>query len=133
MSAVDLRSRHLRYDPAPAGMTTARLRFDGFIAGFGTASGVRIVLGHWPRTPFGPGNDVMVEFPDGHRLLVASSPDLAAFVAMTYRFDEVHTAPVAVARRQRTWVVDAGDVRFRFTVGDRGPLGLALRAIPAPI
>jgi hypothetical protein len=45
--------------------------FDGWIAGLGTTSGTRIVLGHWPRSPFGPISDVMLERGDGHRLLVA--------------------------------------------------------------
>jgi hypothetical protein len=43
-----------------------RVRFDGWIAGLGTASGTRLVWGHWPGSPFGPLSDVMVEHADGH-------------------------------------------------------------------
>ncbi|MBI0381305.1 hypothetical protein JBE27_34865 [Streptomyces albiflaviniger] len=39
----------------------ARLRFDGWIAGMGTSSGTRVVLGHWERSPFGPFSDVMLD------------------------------------------------------------------------
>lgn len=31
-----------------------RLTFDGWIAAVGTGSGTRVVVGHWPRSPFGP-------------------------------------------------------------------------------
>jgi hypothetical protein len=112
-------------------MTRDRLRFDGHIAGFGTASGTRVVLGHSPRSPFGPVSDVMLEAPDGERLLVAGSPALAEFVAATYSFDRVRVAPVAVGVHERVWHVTAGPLALRFRVGRRGPLGLLLRAVPA--
>ncbi|PAZ09762.1 hypothetical protein CLM62_44450 [Streptomyces sp. SA15] len=48
-----------------------RLRFDGSIAGMGTSSGTRLVLGHWQRSPFGPFSDVMIERADGERLFGA--------------------------------------------------------------
>jgi hypothetical protein len=41
-----------------------RVRFDGRIAGVGNASGTQLVLGHWPRSLFGPVSDVMVERPE---------------------------------------------------------------------
>src|SRR4051812_37067701 len=110
-----------------------RVRFDGFIAGLGTASGVRIVVGHWPRSPFGAVTDVMVEMPDGHRLLVAPTPALAQFVAATYVFDEVRVAPVTVTRADDLWTISAGPLNLRFRVGQRGWLGLLLRGVPAPL
>ncbi|MGW5372453.1 hypothetical protein ACWES4_30080, partial [Streptomyces sp. NPDC004011] len=55
----------------------APLRFDGWIAGAGTSSGTRLVLGHWLRSPFGPFSDVMLERADGHRLLLAPTPETA--------------------------------------------------------
>ena len=45
------------------------MRFDGWILGLGTTSGTRLVVGHWPRSPLGAVSDVMVERPDGHRVL----------------------------------------------------------------
>ncbi|MEV7688897.1 hypothetical protein [Streptomyces bungoensis] len=113
---------------------SAALRFDGFIAGLGTTSGTRLVLGHWPRSPFGPFSDVMLERPDGHRLLLAPTPETARFISGTYRFDEVRVVPVQVRVRGDDWTVVAGDVlRLRFTVGRRGLTGLALRAVPGSL
>ncbi|MFD5102797.1 hypothetical protein [Streptomyces albidochromogenes] len=111
----------------------SRLRFDGWIAGIGTASGTRVVLGHWPRSPFGPFSDVMIERPDGERLLLAPDRHVAAFVAGTYGFDAVRVLPVTVEVRGASWTVEAGPLDLRFTVGRRGPVGLLLRAVPRPL
>ncbi|WP_433617510.1 hypothetical protein ACQP2P_18180 [Dactylosporangium sp. CA-139114] len=111
-----------------------RVRFDGWIAGIGTGSGTRLVLGHWPRSPFGPVSDVMVEHPGGHRVLLAQTPQLAAFVAATYVFDEVRVVDVGVAVGEsagRGWRVEAGPLRLEFAVGRRGALGWLLRAVPS--
>ncbi|MGW7198157.1 hypothetical protein [Streptomyces chryseus] len=110
-----------------------RLRFDGWIAGIGTASGTRVVLGHWPRSPFGPFSDVMIERPDGERLLLAPDRRVATFVADTYGFDAVRVLPVTVEVRGASWTVEAGPLDLRFTVGRRGPVGLLLRAVPRPL
>ena len=111
-----------------------RLRFDGWILGVGTASGTRVVVGHWPRSSLGPLSDVMVERPDGTRVLLAPSQEGADFIAATYTFDEVRLAPVAVHRADaRTWQVEAGPLRLRVTTGRRPPLGWLLRAVPAPL
>ena len=48
-------------------------RFDGAVAGIGTASGARLVVGMWPRSPDGSVTDVMIERADGHRILLAPS------------------------------------------------------------
>ncbi|MEW2545353.1 hypothetical protein AB0910_06150 [Streptomyces sp. NPDC047002] len=116
-----------------AGARRGRLRFDGWIAGTGTASGTRLVLGHWPRSPFGAFSDVMAERPDGHRLLLAPTREAAGFVAATYLFDTVLVVPVAVTASGPSWTVAAGPLAWRFTAGRRGPLGLALRAVPGPL
>ncbi|WP_251062378.1 MULTISPECIES: hypothetical protein [unclassified Streptomyces] len=107
-----------------------RLRFDGWIAGMGSASGTRLVLGHWQRSPFGPFSDVMIERFDGERLLLAPSRRTADFVSGTYTFDTVHVVPVDVSVVKDTWTVTAGPLALRFTVGPRGALGLLLRAVP---
>lgn len=109
------------------------MRFDGWIAGLGTAGGTRLVLGHWPRSPFGPVSDVMVEHPGGRRVLLAQTARLARFVAATYRFDEVRVVPVRVRRRGPRWSVDAGPLALRFTTGGRGALGRLLRCVPPPL
>ncbi|MDG6101554.1 hypothetical protein Daura_39175 [Dactylosporangium aurantiacum] len=109
------------------------LRFDGWIAGIGTAGGTRLVLGHWPRSPFGPVSDVMVERPDGHRILLAGTGQLADFVAGTYRFDEILLVPVDVVVAGTTWAATAGPLRLDFTTGRRGALGGLLRCVPPPV
>ncbi|GAA2982830.1 hypothetical protein GCM10010519_16760 [Streptomyces lactacystinicus] len=115
----------------PAG--PRRLRFDGWIAGIGTASGTRVVVGHWAASPFGPFSDVMVEHADGTRILLAPTEGTAEFIADTYAFDRVRVVPVAVQRGATRWRVTAGPLDLRFTTGRRGVLGLALRAVPGPI
>ncbi|WP_228994839.1 hypothetical protein [Streptomyces sp. DH8] len=114
-------------------MTGERLRFDGWIAGVGTSSGVRLVVGHWPRSPFGAFSDVMVEHPGGRRVLLAPSRRIADFVAATYRFDRVEVVPVAVAVTGESWLVEAGPLRLRLRAGRRSALGLLLSAVPAPL
>ena len=111
-----------------------RLCFDGWILGAGTASGTRVVVGHWPRSPLGALSDVMVQRPDGVRVLLAPTRQAADFVAATYAFDEVRLVPVTVRRPgPRTWAVDAGPLRLRVTTGRRPPLGWLLRAVPPPL
>ncbi|KUN84323.1 hypothetical protein [Streptomyces griseoruber] len=107
-----------------------RLRFDGWIAGMGTASGTRIVLGHWPHSPFGPFSDVMIEWPDGQRLLLAPSRETADFVTATYTFDSVRLVPVEVRVAGAGWTVAAGPLDLRFTIGRRRATGLLLCAVP---
>lgn len=108
-------------------------RFDGFIAGLGTAAGLRVVVGHWPSSPFGAFTDVMVERPDGHRMLLAPTAQVADFVASTYTFDEVCRVPVDTAVDGDRWHVFAGPLDLRFHVGRRPPLGALLRAVPRPL
>lgn len=105
-------------------------RFDGWIAGVGAASGLRAVVGRWPRSPLGPFADVMVERADGHRVLLAPSADVAAYVAATYRFDDVLVTPVEIAVDGAWWHVAAGPLALRFEVGRRAALGVLLRAVP---
>jgi hypothetical protein len=108
-----------------------RLEFDGWILGLGTASGTRVVIGHWPRSPLGAVSDVMVQRPDGHRVLLAPSPQVADFVGSTYTFDEVRLVPVTVRRPDdRTWTVDAGPLSLRVRAGRRPALGWLLHAVP---
>jgi hypothetical protein len=111
-----------------------RLRFDGWILGLGTASGTRVVVGHWPRSPLGPVSDVMVQRPDGHRVLLAPSAEVAEFVGSTYTFDEVRLVPVAVGRPDRgIWTVDAGPLQLRVSAGRRPALGRLLHTVPTTL
>jgi hypothetical protein len=116
--------------PRRRSVTLPRRRFDGEIAAFGTAAGLRIVVGRWPVSPFGPISDVMVETPDGARLLIAPNDEVAGFIAGTYRFDSVDVTPVDVVRSPGRLQVVAGPLRSDLIIGRRGWLGLLLRAVP---
>jgi hypothetical protein len=107
-----------------------RERFGGWIAGLGTAGGHRLVVGHWPSSPYGPVTDVMAEDPAGHRTLYAPTPQLAAFLAAAYRFDDVKVVPCQAHRSGASWTVEAGPLELSFTVGRRTVLGWLLRAVP---
>ena len=108
-------------------------RFSGWIAGLGTADGHRLVVGHWPTSPFGMVTDVMVEDPAGHRTLYAPTPKLAAFLGAAYRFDDVQAVSCRARRSGSIWMVQAGPLELSFTVGRRTLLGWLLRAVPAPL
>ncbi|WP_018760369.1 hypothetical protein [Arthrobacter sp. 135MFCol5.1] len=104
--------------------------FDGHIAGIGTASGLRAVVGIWQDSPFGSFADVMVQQPSGHRLLLAPRPDVAEFISATYTFDEVRLVDVSAVLGERALRVDAGPLAIRAVTGARTFLGTALRAVP---
>lgn len=105
-------------------------RFDGWIGGVGTASGLRLVVGHWPNSPYGAFTDVMVERADGHRVLLAPTRQVADFVSTTYTFDEVRLLPVAMHVEGTTADLEAGDLTATLHLGRRTPLGYLLRAVP---
>lgn len=96
----------------------------------GSASGLRVVVGHWPRSPLGPFTDVMLEQPDGHRLLLAPSAEVEEFVTAAYVFDEVRRGPVRARTDGTHWDVDGPGLAVGFAVGARPPLGWLLRAVP---
>ena len=79
--------------------------FDGHIAGIGTESGLRAVVGLWRHSPFGPFADAMVQLPSGHRILLAPTAEIADFIAAVYNFDETRVVDVAAsqARTSSGW------------------------------
>ena len=106
------------------------LQFDGAIAGMGTTSGTRLVVGMWPLSPYGSVTDVMVERADGHRILLAPTQELADFIAGTYEFDEVRVTPVLRVRDGKKWMVSTDELALTFDVGGRPPLGWVLTSVP---
>lgn len=106
-----------------------RDRFTGRILGAGSTSGLRVVVGRWDASPWGPFADVMVAEPSGRRVLLAPDERVADYVAATYTFDEVRLGPVEVVGED-AWVVHAPGLDLRVRVGVRAPLGLLLRAVP---
>lgn len=105
-------------------------RFHGRIAGAGSSSGVRLVIGRWHRSPLGSFSDVMLQQPDGRRILLAPTASVAEFVSGTYTFDEVRIAPVTVTGTA-TWRIETDALRITLTIGPRTWLGQALTLVPS--
>jgi hypothetical protein len=116
-------------------MAVVRERFVGAIAGVGSTSGVRLVVGRWDDSPLGAFADVMLERADGHRVLYAPTTAVADFVTATYVFDEIRTTSVTVSDADggRGWIVRAGDVQLTIDIGGRPALGWLLRAVPRAV
>ncbi len=76
-----------------AGGAAGRVRLQGVIGAAGFASGDRVVVGHWARSPVGPLSDVMWAAPSGERTLIAPSQAGADFVTSVYDFDAVVVDP----------------------------------------
>ena len=111
-------------------MTAIRQQFRGRIAGVGSTSGTRVVVGRWEDTPLGTFGDAMVETASGHRVLLAPHQDAADFIAATYTFDEVRIEPFAVTD---PWQVRSPSLTLDLSIDARTPLGRALRAVPRPV
>lgn len=109
-----------------------RERFTGQIAGVGSSSGVRVVVGRWASSPWGSFADVMVEDASGHRVLLAPDERTRDFVVATYTFDEVVLEPVSVSGTQE-WHVSTPSLDLVLHVGRRTALGQLLRAVPPRI
>jgi hypothetical protein len=116
----------------------------------GSTSGVRVVVGWWHESPFGPFADAMVERADGHRLLIAPTAPVRDLVAATYVFDETRVEPVEVALRPapalecgsgrqshhfrtQSWDLASPSLSLSIEVGDRMPLGRLLRVVPGAL
>ncbi|WP_229661869.1 hypothetical protein [Phycicoccus endophyticus] len=110
-----------------------RGRFRGRIAGVGSTSGVRVVVGRWQESPFGGFADAMVERADGHRVLLAPTEQVADLVATTYTFDEVRLEPVAVEDAPGGWRIASPSLDLSLEVGRRTALGRLLRVLPRPV
>jgi hypothetical protein len=109
------------------------LRVRGTIAGVGSSSGVRVVVGHWRESPYGAFADVMLAEPDGTRRLLAPSDEIAELVSDTYRFDDVEVVPVQVTSVGARVAVAAGDLALSYAVGRRTSLGRVLRLVPGRV
>jgi hypothetical protein len=111
-------------------VTARRDRFTGRIAGVGTTSGVRVVVGRWDASPWGGFTDVMLAQSDGLRVLLAPSGQVAEFVAATYTFDRVELGPVAVTDDGSAWQVTAPGLVLRLVTGPRRLVGRLLGVVP---
>jgi len=110
-----------------------RERFTGRIAGVGSTSGVRVVVGRWDDSPWGSFADVMVEDAAGHRVLLAPDERVREFVAATYAFDEHVIEPVEVTDASGGWQVTTPSLSLGLVIGGRTPLGSLLGLVPARV
>ena len=108
-----------------------RLRFAGHIAGIGTGSGVRMVIGSWQESPFGRFADVMVEAADGQRTLLAPTAEVAEFVSATYSFDSIEIGPVDVEHHPDGFSLTAPGLDVTGRLGGPAPFDGLLRFVPA--
>ena len=104
-----------------------RQRFTGAIAGVGSTSGVRVVVGRWDHSPLGSFADAMVATAEGRRVLLAPSQEVADFVAATYSFDEVRIEPFTASD---SWEVRSPSLTLDLATGPRTGLGRLLRSVP---
>jgi hypothetical protein len=110
-----------------------RLVFTGTIAGLGTTSGVRLVIGTWRESPLGAFADVMVEDAEGTRTLLAPSAEVAEFVSETYTFDRIELGPVVSTIDADGFTLTAPGLEVTATLGGPAPFDWLLRLVPAPL
>jgi len=108
----------------------ARQWFRGQIAGVGSTSGTRVVIGHWTDTPLGEFSDAMIETATGHRVLLAPHWEASEFIEATYSFDDVRIEPFRVEATSSSWQVDSTSLELELTIGARTKLGSLLRVVP---
>lgn len=116
--------------PSTSAADVGLMRFHGQIAGVGSTSGIRVVVGHWTDTPLGCFADAMVALPSGHRILLAPSGDAAGFIAATYTFDEIRIEPFTVTSIGPEWSIRSPSLELDLKIGRRTPLGMLLRLVP---
>ncbi len=117
----------------PTHGASTRQRFAGRIAGVGTTSGTRLVVGNWSSTPLGRFADVMVERADGHRVLLAPHDAVREVIESTYVFDEVRIEPVTLVESDTGWSVTSPSLSLAIDVGARTRLGWLLHTVPRPL
>lgn len=111
-----------------------RSQFRGEIAGVGSRSGVRIVVGRWRSSPLGSFADAMIETAEGHRILLAPDEQVAEFVEATYSFDSVRIEAMRVDDTAGGgWAVRSASLRLDVTFGGRTALGRLLRLVPSRV
>ncbi len=113
------------------GTGLVRERFSGHIAGIGSTSGIRVVVGRWEDGPWGSFADLMVEDGVGHRVLVAPDEQTRGFVTATYSFDEQVIEPVEVIDAPGGWRVRSDSLTLDITIGRPTALGRILSVVPA--
>jgi hypothetical protein len=104
--------------------------FTGHIAGAGTGSGLRIVVGKWDDSPFGSFTDVMLQTAEDERVLVAPDESIAEFVSSTYHFDRVQLGELSAELTADVLTLSADHFDARIHIGGAAPVDALLRLVP---
>lgn len=99
-------------------------RLSGTITAVGTATGDRIVVGAWNRSPLGRIVDVMWALPDGTRRLLAPERRILDYVGGIYDFEDHDVVDVMWQATPRRLELTAGPIRLavRASGGGRVPV-----------
>ena len=89
--------------------------FQGRITSSGFQTGDRIVVGAWNSSPFGKFTDIMWAKPDGVRVLIAPSQDVADYVTEMYSFDEVLIENIVTNEEGRNLKVECDSMQLDFS------------------
>lgn len=106
------------------------VRFDGAIAGAAFRTGDRIVVGCWPRSPFGPFVDAMWARPDGARVLIAPAGAPLRFVSSQYRFEGAIAAETGASVRHDGLLFSGGPIELEMRLGSPGAMSALLTLRP---
>lgn len=90
-----------------------------------------MVVGSWLDSPFGRFADVMVEAPDGERVLLAPTAEIAEFVSTTYTFDRTELGSVTAEVSEGGFDVTAPGLTVSGRLGGAAPFDWLLRLVPA--
>ena len=91
--------------------------FEGRISSSGFASGDRIVVGDWKKSPLGSFTNVMWAKPDGARVLLSPSQKHADYVSALYNFEQVHIVPIEVIRQSKSIEIKAPPLNIKLHWG----------------
>ena len=89
--------------------------FQGRITSSGFQTGDRIVVGAWNSSPFGNFTDIMWAKPDGTRVLIAPTQEIADYVTAMYSFDEVILEEIVSKEEGRCLTVKCKSMDLQFS------------------
>ncbi len=76
--------------------------FKGRVISSGFLTGDMVVIGDWDNSPHGHFTNLMWAKPDGTRVLIAPSQELADFVSSLYSFEEVMVSRLEIKRTDKS-------------------------------
>ena len=89
--------------------------FQGRITSSGFQTGDRIVVGAWNSSPFGTFTDIMWAKPDGTRVLIAPTQEIADYVTAMYSFDEVILEDIVSREEGRSLSIKCKSMDLQFS------------------